>query len=343
MRQNRIAIYGAGNFGRKLFDFFCGISLAVDCFIQSDDNGISEFLGKPVLSIKEVLDKKEDYLIFIAINDSSTVEEIQVSIRNSGYNMSHVFDMRSFINDNSWSGRQVKTGDKECILCGNRIEQFLGAGSTDDFFVRNKMIGGGYRENNICPCCKSMDRTRWVYWVLKNQTKIFEENATVIHFAPEKQLQIKLQNNENCDYYAGDISRRRGIHRIDVTDMPYKDNIADYIIINHVMEHVNDEKKAVSELKRVLKDNGKIIMSFPISVTQKTFEDAAIISEADREKYYGQKDHVRLYGTDYKERFESYGLKIRVFSPKDYLPDIEIEKYGLLKDDTVLICSQNRM
>ena len=106
------------------------------------------------------------------------------------------------------------------------------------------------------------------------------------------------------------------------------------------MEHVKDEKKAIYEMKRVLKKNGKIVMTFPISLVQGTFEDDAIVSEDAREKYYGQKDHVRLYGNDFKERFENYGLKVKCYSPKDYLTKDDIERFGLIPDDIVLICSK---
>lgn len=73
---------------------------------------------------------------------------------------------------------------------------------------------------------------------------------------------------------------------------------------------------------------------------QKTFEDDSIVSEEGRDKYYEQKDHVRLYGFDYKERFEQYGLKIKVFSPKDCFTDCEIKKYGSIKKDVLMICSK---
>lgn len=339
--HNKIAIYGAGNVGQKLLQILRKANIKIDCFVQTKKGGQIEAEGLPILSLDELLSEKEKYIIFIAISDKGVRQEVQDVLKDKNFNMSFVYDMCSFINDNSEYINYKYNGSKRCWLCGNSIEKFEAAGENNPIFLDKKILGGGYRKNVVCPCCGSLDRTRWVYWVLKNYTDVFEKECTVIHFAPEKQIQVKLENSDNCDYYAGDICRAKGLHKIDVTNMPYADKMADYIIINHVMEHVEDEKKAVSELMRVLKDDGKIIMSFPISMIQKTFEDVAIVSEEDRDKYYGQKDHVRLYGIDYKERFECYGLEIETFSPRDYLLPDSIEQYGLISGDILLKCSKH--
>ena len=89
--------------------------------------------------------------------------------------------------------------------------------------------------------------------------------------------------------------------------MNFKDNFFDVIICNHVLEHVKDDQKAMSELFRVLKPEGFAILQIPISKTaRETFEDFSITTPEDREKYFGQKDHVRIYGQDYKKRLESF-------------------------------------
>ncbi len=338
--QNKIAIYGAGQFGHRLLQLLRKANIAVACFVQTAKSGQTVLEGLPVMSVDELFEMQESCVIFIAIADLKVRQKVINILREHGYNLSLVFDMYSFIITNREREYYSYTGSRECILCGNRVEKFRAAGESNPIFAEKKIIGGGYRENAVCPCCGSLDRTRWVYWVLKNYTKILEKECTAIHFAPEKQIQIKLEDSDNCDYYAGDVVRTSNLHKIDVTNIPYADKIADYIIINHVMEHVTDEKRAINELKRILKDDGKIIMSFPISMKQKTFEDSSIISDEDRVRYYGQKDHVRLYGTDYKERFEQYGLDIKVFSPKDFLTNEDIEKYGLIREDILLVCSK---
>lgn len=131
------------------------------------------------------------------------------------------------------------------------------------------------------------------------------------------------------------------MHKGDITNIHFRDHTLDYVICNHVMEHIVDEKKAVFEIKRVLKTKGKWIFSFPICSDMKTYDDESIISAEDRLKEYGQDDHVRLYGTDYIERFDSYELKLRIFSPESEMDNELIKRYGLIKNDVTIIAEKD--
>jgi ubiquinone/menaquinone biosynthesis C-methylase UbiE len=111
--------------------------------------------------------------------------------------------------------------------------------------------------------------------------------------------------------------------------------------VNHVFEHIPDERRAFEEIKRVLKSDGILVLSFPICVDMDTFEKQEITSEADRLKYYGQKDHVRLYGRDYKQHIEGFGFQVDIKSPQEHFSQDEIEKYGLIADDVVMLCKCN--
>ena len=93
--------------------------------------------------------------------------------------------------------------------------------------------------------------------------------------------------------------------RLDIADMNFEDNFFDVIICNHILEHIIDDRKAINELFRVLKPKGIAILQMHISKTVKeSFEDFSITTSEGREKYFGQKDHVRIYGKDYKERWK---------------------------------------
>ena len=106
------------------------------------------------------------------------------------------------------------------------------------------------------------------------------------------------------------------------------------------MEHIVNESEAVREIIRVLKPSGTIIMSFPICLDMVTQEDENVISDNDRLQLYGQVDHVRLYGNDYLTRFKNYGLNIEVYSPVNCMANQDIEKYGFIRDDMLLMCKK---
>ncbi len=224
-----------------------------------------------------------------------------------------------------------------CNICGADVNQWGFCGN--DIETKFRITGNGKRVG-LCPHCQSYDRGRWVYFVLKNFTTLFERGGGVIlHFAPERQIEKYLRGIEKCSYYTADIEKGVADYEIDMTKMPFEDDTFDYIIANHVLEHIEDERSAISELKRCVKKSGKIMLSFPVTMDVKTFENPDLKSKEDKIYYYGQEDHVRLYGKDFKERLESYGLKIEVYRPEELLSPKLVEELKLIRNDSVLICS----
>ncbi len=338
--MKEIAVYGAGDFGQKMYAFLQDIGNAPKMFVQSSEPNLKECNGVPIISVEEYLKRNYEFLIFIAINDSGVVNSIYELFEKHGYDRKRIFDCRSFVVENAIGRVSVVAGDKICNLCGRRLDQFLPTGVQTELFSELRVIGGGYRENAVCPYCNSLDRNRWVYWVLKEKTDIFDAERTVLHFAPEEMIQKKLQGRENCDYYAGDLVLKPGNHKIDVTKIPFQDNFFDYILINHVLEHVKNEGQAFDELWRVMKTDGRLVLSFPITLEIETVEKEGICCDDERLKYYGQKDHVRLYGKDFQKRIEDRGWHVQRYTPEEVIDMGQIKKFGFLKNDILLICSK---
>ena len=118
--------------------------------------------------------------------------------------------------------------------------------------------------------------------------------------------------------------------------MDFKDECFDLIICNHVLEHIEDDKSALNEIYRVLKYNGISFLQVPINLKrEKTFEDPSIKSKIEREEFYGQYDHVREYGLDFKDRVEQAGFKVEMLNYSTKISKDLIIKYGLLKNDLI--------
>ena len=89
---------------------------------------------------------------------------------------------------------------------------------------------------------------------------------------------------------------------------------------------------------RILKYNGISILQVPINVEREnTFEDLSIKSKIQREKYFGQYDHVREYGLDFKDRVEQAGFKVEMINYSEKISEDLVIKYGLMKDDLIPI------
>ena len=72
---------------------------------------------------------------------------------------------------------------------------------------------------------------------------------------------------------------------------------------------------------------------------EETLEDPSVNDEMERERRFGQKDHVRLYGQDYPRRLEAVGFDVAACATLDFLDSDSIAKYGLLKDERLFVCS----
>ena len=124
----------------------------------------------------------------------------------------------------------------------------------------------------------------------------------------------------------------------DLTNLPFEDNRFDLILCNHVLEHVTDDHKAISEIFRVLKKEGKAILQVPIDQNRiNTFEDFSITDPKERTKNFGQYDHVRIYGTDFFDRLEKAGFKTEKIDFTAELTSEEIEKFALIKGELIPI------
>ena len=207
---------------------------------------------------------------------------------------------------------------KTCPCCGH-IGKF-------------KTSGQPPRYGSKCPRCESLERHRLMF--LANEQYHFFDDRHVLHFAPE-QVVTNYVKKRAAKYLSADLSNNRAdtILNIEAIDLP--DETWDVVICSHVLEHV-DDNKSLQELYRVLKTGGILILMIPIiEGWECTYENPAIVTEKDREKHFGQADHVRWYGKDVRERVTTAGFCIE----KEYTCTGEdAVNYGLLRGEKVFIC-----
>ena len=333
-------IWGAGRYGKALNRFLFKRGIEVKAFIQTavSLNDSSYVKNTPVISFDD-FNKEKDYnrVVLISVNDNSLrVMAKSKLLINDTVPKENIIDCAKLIEANCLG----EEGDYYCSLCGKELSGFVPYGIDVESMKRLHIIGEGLRDNARCPVCGSLDRNRWCFYVLEKYTEMLNEPCSVLHFAPEKYISDMIETNEMCDYVTADLERGKAMLSVDATNIPFRDEIFDYVIANHILEHIPNDKKALSEIKRVLKKDGKAIISFPICTDQPTIEDDGTATEDERLNRYGQRDHVRLYGTDYKERLEEAGFKVDVKSPKDELGQEQIERFGYIADDVVMILSK---
>ena len=213
----------------------------------------------------------------------------------------------------------INRGNKYiCPFCGYRGRSLLPFGYDIPVLFEKQIIGGG-RRPSLCHYCKSSDRERLIYLYLTKKLLLpaGAEFMSVLHIAPEERITEKLSKMNFKSYTCGDLFSEGyqyppHVQNMNVLNLPASDDTFDLVICNHVLEHIEDDRRAMKELYRVLKQGGKAILQVPISrITPDTFEDFSITDPKERERIFGQFDHVRIYGQDYPSRLESCGFKVQ--------------------------------
>jgi SAM-dependent methyltransferase len=158
----------------------------------------------------------------------------------------------------------------------------------------------------------------------------------MLHIAPEQPFLGRFRKMKHLDMTTADLFSPLADVKCDIQEMPFEDNTFDVIFCNHVLEHVDDDRKAMSELYRAMKPGGFGIFQVPVDYKREvTLEDPNITSEEDRVKHYWQKDHVRLYGLDYSSKLEAVGFKAERIDLANEVGDELRERYRLGYGDKI--------
>lgn len=218
-----------------------------------------------------------------------------------------------------------KGNEVECPICTNQFKKFLPYGRIA-------------RDNALCPNCLALERHRLMWLFLKEKTDFFTEKLKVLHVAPEHCFIDRFEQLTNLDYITADIESPLAKVKMDVHSIPFPDNSFDVVFCNHVLEHVDDDILACSEFNRVLKPSGWGILQSPVYDLEKTIEDKTIVDPAEREKLFGQRDHVRKFGKDYAKRLIQSGLQMEENTFVKELPSEKVKRYALSPDEVIFIC-----
>lgn len=185
------------------------------------------------------------------------------------------------------------------------------------------------REDGQCMQCGALERHRFVWLFFSKMTNLLDKtHKRMLHVAPEGFFEFRMRNCVGQDYITADLLDPRVMVRMDITDIQYPDGYFDIIYCSHVLEHVLDDKKAMREFYRVLKQGGWAVLLVPITA-DKTFEDSLVVDPSERLRVFGQSDHVRRYGTDYIDRLREARFNVKTISPSDMFDMNDIVRMGL--------------
>jgi SAM-dependent methyltransferase len=219
----------------------------------------------------------------------------------------------------------TSTGSRlACPTCGHRFRKFA------------RFHG----EHDQCPRCGSLMRHRALTLLLRDRLRFPERDVRVLHVGPGESVGRWIASHDRIEYLSVDLASPVAMMRADVTDLPLEDESFDVVLCIHVLEHVPDDRAALAEMHRVLRPGGEAVFQVPPSRLEQTFEDESVTEPADRERVFGQFDHVRICGADYGERIEGPGFEVESV---DYAAGVEPADrlmYGLRAGEPFFLCKK---
>lgn len=231
-----------------------------------------------------------------------------------------------------------------CCICGRhftRFSKFRGGHAAVSRYLRDLEWISSDFDNFWCPFCRSHDRERhlFLYFDALALWPQFK-GKDILHLAPEKYLALKLADQQPASYIKGDlVPSRAGVVPLDVTAIDYGNEHFDWVICNHVLEHVPDDALALREIWRVLRPGGRAILQTPYAAKlERSVEDAVTGDDQSRRLVYGQEDHVRLYGRDLFERIQAAGFELQIKEHAHLLADLEVARYGVNPAENLVLC-----
>lgn len=176
----------------------------------------------------------------------------------------------------------------------------------------------------------------WLY--LQRERPVLESARRLLHYAPETFLGDNLRKAMRGEIVAIDMVADADV-RADAQRLPFASGAFDLALCSHVLEHVERDADAIRELRRVLAPGARAMVMVPLDLSRPTIEDASVTTWAERERRFGQGDHVRWYGRDLADRLRAGGLDATLLRPSD-LFDAKTRRRAALSEADVLVVAR---
>lgn len=185
----------------------------------------------------------------------------------------------------------------------------------------------------LCPRCGSLPRTRRLHQLL--QEEFLRPDLRMLHFSPSRTLNRVLSQRADMTYDSTDfVGEFAAKYRFDILNITMPVATYDLIVCFHVLEHIEDDRRAMAELFRVLKPGGTLLVQTPFKAGE-IYEDPNVATPEGRLAAFGQDDHVRVYsvkGLARRLTAAGFAVDVRSFT--------EDSRRGMRAGEMVLVCSR---
>lgn len=211
--------------------------------------------------------------------------------------------------------RVAKAAGKHLTKAGIRLRTALGARADRQCPACGAQVVGFFRYGDNgqwgCPQCGASPRERLMNWLIAQGRLRVPVDGAILHMAPNEASLVR-RFSVAADYVPADLDPARytvpGMRRVDLMELGDTDRY-DLFYASHVMEHVPDDMAVLRNIHRALKPGGEAWLIVPLWA-RPTEDGSFDISPRERERRFGQWDHVRQYGPDFADRIRAAGFAL---------------------------------
>lgn len=219
--------------------------------------------------------------------------------------------------------RASKAAIKRASLATLKLRAAMGAKARYNCTACGQDVVGFFRYGDNaqwgCPACGASPRQRLVAHLLDSGALKVPAGARVLHIAPNEAGLVRRFGAQAADYVPADLYPEvyalKGVVRLDLMQFDAPQSY-DIIYASHVMEHVDDDAQVLSNIFAALKSGGEAWLIVPLW-DRPTEDGHGGMSQRERERRFGQWDHIRQYGPDFADRIRNAGFALDLIAASD--------------------------
>nr|WP_301287275.1 methyltransferase domain-containing protein [Sphingobium sp. OAS761] len=198
--------------------------------------------------------------------------------------------------------------NRGCPACGRTVVGFFRYGDNAEWG---------------CPECGASPRERLMNWLIDEGRLRMPVDGAVLHMAPNEGSLVRRFSAAR-DYVPADLDPSRypvpGVRRVDLMELA-EEGRYDLFYASHVLEHVPDDRAVLRNILRALRPGGEAWLIVPLW-DRPTEDGSFAMPPRERERRFGQWDHVRQYGPDLADRIRAAGFDLEEIDASSIDPDV---------------------
>lgn len=277
------------------------------------------WVGKTLGALKECLDRLQfygklfgigdlqdsEYRIIKSLLDKDTLSQMQ-KMQVLEKVATIIEKIQKYINENKHT----------CNVCGKTVffdpipKEYENIRKKAGFSYWDEKFQLESRFKYSCPVCSANDRDRLMIAFLESLQSDDKEKLRMLQIAPSRTIEFYALGREDIVYDSTDMTMKDVSFNANLQDLSMiEDETYDIVVCLHALERVEDDRKAMREIWRILKLQGVCLVCVSLAVGKNETDEQWGCPVEENWRRFGHGAHSRFYGQeDFVNRLQHAGF-----------------------------------